>query len=179
MCLLSEDRDPIGILQYAPARKRGQENQQKKTSNKKNNNDIHPIGTSEVQYTRRNIMQQITSILLIIRTGTISNCWKCGHKFLPGFLNTCTAKQEICRICKKKGHFANMCRAEIPPRPAQRAQHQNNTQNRSTASTLTYSNNLQNTRRVKNINTTSPENISLAESKQSSENESVDPESTC
>ena len=29
MDLLSEDRDPIGTLQYALARERGQENQQK------------------------------------------------------------------------------------------------------------------------------------------------------
>ena len=58
MDLLSEDTDSIGTLQYALARERGQENKQKMTNKNRNNNDIHPIGTPEVHYIRRNNIQQ-------------------------------------------------------------------------------------------------------------------------
>ena len=40
-------------------------------NNNKNNNAIHPIGTSEVQYIRRNNIQQRTSILPTPRKGPI------------------------------------------------------------------------------------------------------------
>ena len=31
-----------------------------------------------------------------------------------------TAKQAVCNICEKTGHFAKMCRSKIPPLPARR-----------------------------------------------------------
>ena len=35
-------------------------------------------------------------------------------------MNQCTAKQAVCNICKKTGHFAKRCRSKIPPLPAKR-----------------------------------------------------------
>ena len=42
-------------------------------------------------------------------------CWRCGGIFSPGHITQCTAKQAICSICKKTGHFAKMCRSKSPP----------------------------------------------------------------
>ena len=121
MDLLSEDRDPIGTLQYALARKRGQETQQKMTNTIRSQFEMNPQGPSDVQYIRRNNaqyrqnIQQLTGILQTPKSGPIPDCWKCGYKFIPGHLSNCPAKNEICRICKKIGHYAKMCRAEMPP----------------------------------------------------------------
>ena len=35
-------------------------------------------------------------------------------------MNQCTAKQAVCNICRKTGHFVKMCRSKIPPLPARR-----------------------------------------------------------
>ena len=51
---------------------------------------------------------------LCTRLGRSRNC---GNKFLPGHLNVCPAKNEICRICKKIGHFAKQFKSEMPPLP--------------------------------------------------------------
>ena len=108
------------------------------------------------------------------------DCWKCGHKFIPGHLNTCPAKQEICSICKKIGPYAKMCKAEMPPRAPQRPHFRNIAQNRNQQNPYQYnSNNQNNTRRVRNINTTPVEKTSQAGSTHSREDESVDPKSTC
>ena len=185
MDLLSEDRDPIGTLQYALARERGQENQQKMTNTSRSQFELNPQGSSDVQYIRRNNtqyrqnIQQRTGILRTPKSGPIPDCWKCGYKFIPGHLSNCPAKNEICRICKKIGHYAKMCRAEMPPQPAQKPPIRNNTQNRSTASTNQKNNYNPNSRRVRNIKTTSTEDLSNAGSNKSEEDESIDPESAC
>ena len=116
MDLLSEDRDPIGTLQYALAREKGQENQQKMTNAGRSHFDTNPQGQSDVQYIRRNntqqrqSTQQRTGILQTPKSGQIPDCWKCGYKFIPGHLSNCPAKNEVCRICKKIGHYAKMCK---------------------------------------------------------------------
>ena len=185
MDLLSEDRDPIGTLQYALARERGQENQQKMTNTSRSQFEMNPQGHSDVKYIRRNntqsrqSIQQRTGILQTPKSGPIPDCWKCGYKFIPGHLSICPAKNEICRICKKIGNYAKMCRAEMPPRPTQKPPIRNNNQNRSTASTNQNNNYHPNTRRVRNIKTTSTEDISNAETNKSEEDESIDPESAC
>ena len=46
--------------------------------------------------------------------------WRCGGSFTAGHMNQCTAKQYVCNICKKTGHFAKMCRSKILPLPARR-----------------------------------------------------------
>ena len=144
--------DPIGTLQYALARERGQENQQKMNNN--NNIDTKSTGTTEVHYVRRNNIKQRTGILPTPKTGLIRDCWKCGLNFVPGHLISCQAKQEICRVCKKTGHFAKMCKAEKPPQSTQRTHYKNNTQNRNSQTTYQYTSNQNNTRRVRNIHTT-------------------------
>ena len=35
-------------------------------------------------------------------------------------MNQCPAKQAVCNICKKTGHFAKLCRSKIPPLPTQK-----------------------------------------------------------
>ena len=185
MDLLSEDRDPIGTLQYALARERGQENQQKMTNTSRSQFELSPQGSSDVQYIRRNNtqyrqnIQQRTGILQTPKSGPIPDCWKCGYKFIPGHLSNCPAKNEICRICKKIGRYAKMCRAEMPPRPTQKPSIRNNIQNRSTISTNQNNNYNPNSRRVRNIKTTSTEDLSNAGSNKSEEDESIDPESAC
>ena len=67
----------------------------------------------------------------------------------------------------------------MPPRPTQKPPIRNNTQNRSTASTNQNNNYNPNSRRVRNIKTTSTEDLSNAGSNKSEEDESIDPESAC
>ena len=55
--------------------------------------------------------------LQVFNSLQIQNCRRCGNKFLQGHLNICPAKNEACRICKKIGHFAKLCRSEMPTRP--------------------------------------------------------------
>ena len=180
MDLLSDDRDPIGTLQYALARERVQENQQKMNSTNTYNTDTNPIGTSKVHYVHRNNNQQRTGLVPTPKTNAIPDWWKCGHKFIPGHLNTCPAKQEICRICKKIGHYAKMCKEEMPPRALQRPQNRNFAQNRNQQNPYQYNNNNQNnTRKVRNINTTPEEKTSQEGSTHSREDGPVYPESTC
>ena len=183
--LLSEDRDPIGTLQYALAREKGQENQQKMTNTSRSQFELSPQGSSDVQYIRRNNtqyrqnIQQRTGILQTPKSGPIPDCWKCGYKFIPGHLSNCPAKNEICRICKKIGYYAKMCRAEMPSRPTQKPPIRNNIRNRSTISTNQNNNYNPNSRSVRNIKTTSTEDLSNAGSNKSEEDESIDPENAC
>ena len=166
MDLLSEDREPIGTLQSALARERGQENQQKMTNSTRSLLDTNPQGQTEVQYIRRNNTQQRQSIqhrTVILQTpksGPIPDCWKCGYQFISGHLSDCPAKSAVCRICKKIGHFAKMCKAEMPPRPTQRPKIRTNTQSRSTTSTNQNNNYQQNTRRVRNIKSATTDDVS-------------------
>ena len=67
----------------------------------------------------------------------------------------------------------------MPPRPTQRTQYNKNTPSRSSQNTYQYNNNQKNTIRVRNISTTLEDKLSQAGSTHSTENESVDPESTC
>ena len=158
MGLLSEDRDPIRTLRNALARERGQENQQKMTNTSRSHFDTNQKEQSEVQYIRRNNtqqrqnIQQRTGILQTPKSGQVRDRRECGYKFIPGHLSNCPAKNEVCRICKKIGHYGKMCKAEMPPRPTQRPQTRSNLQSRNTTSNSQNSNNYQqNTRRVRKI----------------------------
>ena len=126
MDLLYEDSTPSETLNYALARERGQANQQKM---KNSQSPIHADNPwfEKVHYIKR---QNRGPLIPTPQTGQIQNCRRCGNKFLPGYLNICPAKIEACRICKKIGHFAKLCRSEMPPRPTfrpQQRQQQNNT----------------------------------------------------
>ena len=121
MDLLSEDRTPSETLNYALARERGQANQQKMHNSQISQSHTHTDNPwfEKIQYIKR---RSRGPILPTPQTGQIQNCRRCGNKFLPGHLNICPAKNEACRICKKIGHFAKLCRSEMPPRPTFRPQ---------------------------------------------------------
>ena len=91
MDLLSEDREPIGTLQYALARTSGQQNQWKMTNKNKNNNKKYPFGSTELEYIRQNNLNKRTGIQQTPKLGPIPDCWKCGHRFVQGHLNNCPA----------------------------------------------------------------------------------------
>ena len=98
MDLLSETRDPLETLHYAITRERGQENQQRIS----NTHAQSPSG-SEINLIQR--QRQQTERRSMIPTPSnnnkISDCWKCGYKFIKGHLDNCPAKNTICNTCKK------------------------------------------------------------------------------
>ena len=107
MDLLTEDGDPIGTLQYALARERGQENQQKMANPNKPITEINPIGSTEVHYIRRNKIQQITSIqqrtgiIPTPKTGPIPDCWKFGYNSFQASSATAQQKTNYVEYAKR------------------------------------------------------------------------------
>ena len=97
MDLLSEERTPSETLQYALARERGQESQQKMINSNTNTTTLN-TWFEKIQYTKR---QNKAPILPTPQSGQIQDCRRCGNKFFPCHLNVCPAKNEVCRICKK------------------------------------------------------------------------------
>ena len=99
MDLLSEDRGPIGTLQYALAGKRGQENQQKMTNPDRSHFDTNPQGQFDVQYIRRNNTQprqntqQRTGILQTPKSGPIQTAGNVDINLSPG--TSATAQQRM------------------------------------------------------------------------------------
>ena len=174
MDLLSEDRDPLETLQYAITRERGQENQQRISNIHALNpsgSGIHLIQRQRQQFQRRSILPTPPN------NNKIPDCWKCGYKFIKGHLDNCPAKNTICNICKKVGHYAKMCRSDMPPRKGELQSNPRNTQGQNNNRNQQQSNTQQqiNARRVRNI-TTIPENNAREEEE---ETETIDPESTC
>ena len=108
MDLLSELRTPQQVLNYAINRERGQANQQE---------ILRANSTStwnQVTYIRQNRRPQ--AILPTPQSGKIEPCWKCGNPFISNHLQNCPARNTICKICKKQGHFSSMCKAPMPER---------------------------------------------------------------
>ena len=89
MDLLSEERTPSEALQYALARERGQESQQKMRITNTNTLQANPW-FEKIQYIKR---QNRVSILPTPQSGQIQDCRRCGNKFLPGHLNVCPRKE--------------------------------------------------------------------------------------
>ena len=116
--LLSEKRIPSETLQYALARERGQARQQKMINNNTNTNIAIPW-LEKVQHIKR---QNRVPILLTPQSGQIHDCRRCGNKLLRGHLNICPVKNEACRICNKIGHFAKLCKSEMPTQPQYKIQ---------------------------------------------------------
>ena len=117
MKLLSEVRTAAQVLTFALSRERGQENQKEilRSSAPNWNSQMNAITNKNVRPTPRT-QQQNTQQL----NKTNEQCWRRGGSFTAGHINQCTAKQAVCNICKKTGHFAKMCRSKIPPLPARR-----------------------------------------------------------
>ena len=112
MELLSEVRTAAQVLNFALSRERGQENQNEilRSSAPNWNSQVNTIMNKNVRPTPRN-QQQSTQQL----NKPNEQCWRCGGSFTAGHMNQCTAKQAVCNICKKTGHFAKVCRSKIPP----------------------------------------------------------------
>ena len=177
MDLLSEERTPSETLQYALARKRGQESQQKMINTNTNPAPQNPW-FEKIQLIKR---QNRVPILPTTQSGQIQDCRRCGNKFLPGHLNVCPAKNEACRICEKIGHFAKLCRSEMPPRSQYNAQQR---RQRNYTSQQNYSGHQQQNRNnqlVTRKTTQRMRNINEEESEDAHETaeEIIDPESTC
>ena len=117
MELLLEVRTAAQVLIFALSRERGQENQKEilRTSAPNWTNQVNVISNKNLRPNQRPQQQSTQQT-----NKTNEQCWRCGGIFTAGHMNQCTAKQAVCNICKKTGHFAKMCRSKIPPLPAKR-----------------------------------------------------------
>ena len=117
MELLSEVCTAAQVLNFALSRERGQENQKKilRSSASNWNSQVSTIMNKNVRPTPRTQQQSTQQV-----NKPNEQCWRCGGSFTAGHMNQCTAKQAVCNICKKTGHFAKMCRSKIPPLPTRR-----------------------------------------------------------
>ena len=155
MELLSEMRTPAQALNYALARERGQQNQ-KEILRGNNSNWNTTVAHLSARKTR-------PAILPTPQSKQYPQFWRCGGSFTPNHINNCPAKVSQCNICKKKGHFAKMCRSQLPPLPRNREQYQQRQQTQS--------------KNVKNI--TEEENQSIESPlEEEYDIEKVDPEQT-
>ena len=110
MELLSEVRTAAQVLTFALSRERGQENHREilRSTATSWNTQVGAVTNNcpRQQPTRQH------------QTNTNEElCWRCGGIIYQGHITQCTAKQAICSICKKTGHFAKMCRSKNPPPP--------------------------------------------------------------
>ena len=176
MDLLSEERTPSETLQYALARERGQESQQKMINTNTNPAPQNPW-FEKIQLIKR---QNRVPILPTPQSGQIQDCRRCGNKFLPGHLSVCPAKNEACRLCKKIGHFAKICRSEMPPRPQYNAQQRRQQNYTSQQNYSGHQQQNRNNQLVTRKTTQRMRNINEEESKDAHERaeETIDPEST-
>ena len=177
MELFSEDRDPLETLHYAITRERGQENQQRISSTHAQNpqgSGINLIQRTHQKTTRRSILRTPPN------NNKIRDCWKCGYVFIKGHLDNCPAKNRICNICKKIGHYAKVCRSEMPPKRSETQNTQRNNPNYNYHRAQQPNNSQQpvNARLVRNIQQSNPHNETIQEEEET-ETETIDPESTC
>ena len=112
MELLSEFRTPAQVLNFALYRNRGQENQREilRSSAPNWNRPVNAISNITPLPAPRPQQQQNQQT-----KKSKEQCWRYGGIYSPGHMNQCSAKQAICCICKKTGHFAKVCRSKIPP----------------------------------------------------------------
>ena len=155
MELLSETRTPAQALNYALSRERGQQNQ-KEILRGNNSNWSTTVAHLSSRKSR-------PAILPTPQSKQYPQCWRCGGSFIPNHLNNCPAKVSYCNICKKPGHFAKLCRSQIPPLPRNRGQFQQRQQMQ--------------TRNVKNITEEGIQEIELP-LEEEYETETKDPEQT-
>ena len=111
MELLLQVRTPQQVLNYAinreRERERGQANQQEIRRAHSN--------WDRVTYVRPNRQQ---STFTSQKPQKATPCRKCGNTFSLAHLQTCPAKNQLCSICKKIGHYTSLCTAMMPERKA-------------------------------------------------------------
>ena len=156
MELLSEMRTPAQALNYALARERGQQNQ-KEILRGNNSTWNTTVAHLSARKTKPAILPTPQN------TKQYPQCWRCGGSFTPNHNNNCPARISQCNICKKQGHFAKMCRSQIPSLPKNRGQYQQRQ--------------FQQTRNVKNIIEEEEETIAPP-LEEEEEEETIDPEQT-
>ena len=105
MELLSEIRTPQQVLNYAINRDRGQANEHEYRRAHSNWNTV--------TYVRPNKQQSTSSSQ---KPQKATPCRKCGNPLSLAHLQICPAKNQICSICKKIGHYTSLCTAKIPER---------------------------------------------------------------
>ena len=166
MELLSEVRTAAQVLTFALSRERGQANQREiLQANPSNWNQVN----ATTQQNSRPQMRPQTNVQQQQTTQETQPCWRCGAPFTQEHNFICPAKQAQCNICKKMGHFSNLCRSKMPERPRPRPFQQppKQTYNQSPGSSQT--------RRVRHVTENSQEvNQAIKED----DAESIDPEQT-
>ena len=148
-------RTPSQALNYALARERGQQNQKEILSGN-NSNWNTTVAHLSARKTRPAILPTPTP-------KHYPQCWRCGGSFTPNHINNCPAEVSQCNICKKPGHFAKMCRSQLPPVTKNRGQYQQRQQTQ--------------TRNVKNIIEEDNQKIE-PQLEEEYGSETLDPEST-
>ena len=114
MDLLSEDRTPQQVLNFAINRERDQQEILRAHTSKTSWSQVSYIRNKPItSFPQRTIQQPI---LNTPPTEKIEPCYKCGQAFIKNHLNMCKAQHFTCKICKKIGHFTSMCKAPMPER---------------------------------------------------------------
>ena len=121
MDLLSEDR---------PSRNITLRNHKRKRTRKSTTDKQHSRTKSKCirDQTKTKTTQRRSILPIPPNNNKIPDCWKCGYKLIKGHLDNCPAKNSICNICKKVGHYNEVCRSEMPPRRSEIQNTQGNNQ---------------------------------------------------
>ena len=112
--LRSVVRAPARVLNFALSSERGQEIEKENlhTSAPNWNNQVNAITNNALRPASWPQQQQQQTQQT---SKSKEQRWRCAGIFYRAQLNQCAAKQAICSICRKTGHFAKMCRSKIPP----------------------------------------------------------------
>ena len=110
-------RTPAQARNYALARERGQQNQ-KEILRRNDSNWNTKVAHLSARKTQPALLSTPQN------TKQYPQCWRCGGSITPNHNNNCPARISQCNICKKPGHFAKLCRSQLPPVPKNRGQYQ-------------------------------------------------------
>ena len=169
MDLLSEARTPAETLQYALARERGQESQQKIININTNPNTSNPW-FEEIQHIKR---QNKIPILPTPHTGQIQDCQRCGNKFLPGHLNVCPSAQHKTMLVGYAKRSATLPSFASPKCHRDHSKTCNKEDNKDTRDNNNQRVTKPTSQRIRNINEEETDDT------EESVEEKTDPDSTC